>query len=134
MPQTVPVGYIWQPPAPSHSPSVPHDSLPRSLQPFRGSAAPAATLKHRPGEPGKLQLRQAPLHALSQQTPSMHWLDSQSLGSVHATPGFLFPHVPVVVLFCEVATHLWPDSQSASLRHELLQAPFAQRKGAQSST
>ena len=134
MPQTVPAAYIWQPPAPSHKPSVPHDSLPRSLQPLRGSAAPAATLKHRPGEPGRLQLRQAPLHALSQQTPSTHCLDSQSLASLQDTPGFFCPHVPVVVPFCALATHWWPDSQSASLRHEALQAPFEQRNGAQSIT
>ena len=134
VPQTVPGAYIWQAPVPSHKPSVPHDALPWSLQPLRGSNAPAAMLRHWPGEPGRLQLRQAPPHALSQQTPSTHCLDSQSLGSAQDTPGFLFPHVPVVVPFCEVATHWWPDSQSASTRHEPLQAPFEQRNGAQSIT
>jgi len=105
VPQTVPGAYIWQPPAPSHKPSVPQDSLPRSLQPLRGSAAPAATLKHWPGEPGRLQLRQAPPHELWQHTPSTHWSDSHSLGSVQGTPGFPFPHRPVVVLFTVVCTH-----------------------------
>jgi hypothetical protein len=72
------------------------------------------------------------MHALSQQTPSTHWLDSQSLGSVQGTPGFFFPQLPIVVPFNEVMTHWWPDSQSASLKHELLQAPVEQRKGEQS--
>src|SRR5664279_1315493 len=105
MPQTVPAAYIWQPPEPSHKPSVPQDSLPRSLQPFRGSAALAATFTHWPGEPGRLQLRQAPLHELSQQTPPTHWLDSHWLGSVHDAPGFTFTHRPVVVLLTVVGTH-----------------------------
>jgi hypothetical protein len=105
VPQTVPAGYIWQPPAPSHRPFVPHDTLPRSLQPLRGSTALAATFRHRPGEPGRLQLRQAPPQALSQQTPSTHWLDSQSLGAVQGTPGFVFPQLPFVVPFKEVVTH-----------------------------
>jgi hypothetical protein len=65
----------------------------------------AATLTHWPGEPGRLQLRQSPVQALSQQTPSTHWLDSQSLGSVQYTPGFFFPQLPVVAPCKEVATH-----------------------------
>lgn len=136
VPQTVPAGYTWHPPPPLHKPFVPHDSLPRFLQPFRGSAAPLATFTHWPGVPGRLQLRQAPPHSFSQQTPSMHWLDSHSLASVQGRPGFPFPQRPVVVEFTAVGTHWWPVWQSASLRHELLQVPFEleQRNGEQSIT
>jgi hypothetical protein len=52
-----------------------------------------------------LQLRQAPLHELSQQTPSTHWVEPHSLGSAQGTPFAFFPQVPVVVLFTVVDTH-----------------------------
>jgi hypothetical protein len=41
-----------------------------SLHTMRGSAFPAATATHWPGDDGKAQLRQAPVHELAQQTPS----------------------------------------------------------------
>jgi hypothetical protein len=41
---------------PSQNPFVEQAVLPRSLQVLRGSGAPLATFKHRPGELGKLQL------------------------------------------------------------------------------
>lgn len=89
---------------------------------------------HLPGEPGTLQLRHAPSQALWQQTPSTQKPDSHWLASVQEAPGFTFPHRPVVVLFTVVATHWCPAWQSLSLRQELLQAPLAHKKGAQSTT
>jgi hypothetical protein len=66
----VPTGYVWQLPLPSHLPFLPHDDGFSSTQTARGSALPAAMATQRPGVPGSAQLRQAPVQALSQQTPS----------------------------------------------------------------
>ena len=66
---------------PSHSPLVEQAAALRSLHVLRGSAAPMAAFKQRPGEPGKLQSRQAPVQLLSQHTPSTHWPDWHRLGS-----------------------------------------------------
>ena len=67
----VPAGYFRQAPAPSHFPSVEHIAGVKSAQVPRGSAAPLATRVHFPCEvPDSAQLRQAPVHAVLQQTPS----------------------------------------------------------------
>jgi hypothetical protein len=64
---------------------------------------------HRPGAPGRAQLRQAPEQALSQQTPSTHWFDLHSPAVVQTCPFCFGPHRLVVVL------HAMPAAQSASL-------------------
>ena len=69
--QSEPVAYVRHPPAPSHLPSSPHVTGAVATQTPRGSGAPDATGTHRPGEAARLQLRQGPRHALSQQTPSV---------------------------------------------------------------
>jgi Wiskott-Aldrich syndrome protein len=69
--QSVPTAYHLQAPAPSHRPSSPHVVGDVVAQLARGSIAPGGTGTHRPTIPGRLQLRQAPAHELSQQTPSV---------------------------------------------------------------
>ena len=71
--QSEPVGYVRHPPDPSHLPSSPQVTGAVATQTPRGSGAPDATGMHRPTEAARLQLRQEPTHAASQQTPSTHW-------------------------------------------------------------
>ena len=66
---------------------------------------------HLPRELGKEQLRQAPVQALSQQTPSTHWFDLHSLALPQGCPFCLRPQLRL--------TQAKPVSQSASV----LQAP-----------
>lgn len=108
--------------------------VPRSLQALRGSGSPAATLRQRPGEPGRLQLRQAPSQLLSQHTPSTHWPESQSSALAQAWPFLRFPQIPWVTPPTVLDTQAWPGSQtSLPLTSQLVsQAPLEQRKGAQS--
>jgi predicted Abi (CAAX) family protease len=68
-----------------------------------------------------LQLRQAPVHALSQQTPSTHWLEAHSLPPAQANPIGFGPQV--------LLTQAVPVSQSDWVWHELVQAPSTQRNG-----
>jgi hypothetical protein len=75
----------------------------------RVSSFPTAIAMQSPGEPGSAQLRQAPVQALSQQTPSTHWFDLHSPAVVHIWPFCFGPHRLVVVL------HAIPMAQSASL-------------------
>ena len=71
----MPIAYRRQAPAPSQRPSVPQAAAPWSTQMRRGSGVPMATGMHRPGAEASAQLRQGPVQALSQQTPSTHcWL------------------------------------------------------------
>jgi hypothetical protein len=93
---------------------VEQELAPRLVQVLRGSGAPAATFRHWPGELGRLQLRQEPVQALSQQTLSTHWLDSQSLAFAQGCPGFFLPQVPEVTPFTVCDTHWCPARQSAS--------------------
>ena len=76
--QSVPVAYLRHPPDPSHLPSCPHVAGKLAMQTARGSGAPGATGMHRPTAAAWLQLRQAPRHELSQQTPSVHWAEAHS--------------------------------------------------------
>jgi hypothetical protein len=78
----VPTAYFWQPPVPSQRPLFPQDAAPWSLHMLRGSGLPAAVVVQRPSAEGRAQLRQGPVQALSQQTPSTHWLDRHSLARV----------------------------------------------------
>ena len=107
-------------------PFVEHFALPRSLHVPRGSAFPATIGVHVPSDATSEQLRQAPVHAVSQQTPSTQKLLAQSAFARHALPGAILPH--------DLLTHAWPGSQSASMRHPLLQTPPAQRLGLQLAT
>jgi hypothetical protein len=99
-------------------------AAPASWQLARGSALPAGIIVHFPSVPISAQLRQPPAHEFSQQTPSMHWSDLHSLPFAHGCPFCLGPQLPL--------TQLLPTSQSASLWQVPVQAPDAQRKGAQS--
>ena len=100
---------------PSQKPLVEQEAAPRSLHVLRGSGAPTATFKHCPGEPGKLQLRHAPVQLLSQHTPSTHWPDSHWLASAQGCPFFILPQVPVVTPLMVCCTHWCPSSQSVSV-------------------
>jgi hypothetical protein len=119
-------------PAPSQVPSFeqsPADAALATQRPF-GSEPPAATGRHKPTLPGTLQLRHRPvapgasLQAELQQTPSVqnplpHWLPA-----LHAAPAGLRPHDPV-------ASQVLGATQSASLAHEVRQAPAAHMNGKQ---
>jgi hypothetical protein len=84
-----------------------------------GSSPPAGTGVHVPSDDGNLQLRHAPVHALSQHTPSAQKLLRHSLAAPHGNPPGFLPQLP--------ATHALPATQSASVVQRLLQAPSAQR-------
>ena len=119
---------------PSHTPLVEQEATPRSLQVLRGSGAPPATFKHRPGEPGRLQLRHEPLQLLSQQTPSTHWPEAHSLEAEQGCPIPRGPHSPVVTPFTVCCTHWFPGRQSVSALQFLTQALLVHWKGVQSTS
>jgi hypothetical protein len=54
--QVVPIGYLWQLPAPSQVPSVPQEPAPLSLQSLRGSEAAAGLGEQVPGDVDRAQL------------------------------------------------------------------------------
>jgi hypothetical protein len=78
--QEVPFAYLWQPPAPSHLPFVPHVAAPWSAQNvLEVGVAPAITGAQPPALPATLQAWHGPQLALVQQTlstqlPVVHWL------------------------------------------------------------
>jgi hypothetical protein len=78
---------------------------------------------HLPGDEGRAQLLQAPVHALSQQTPSTHWPDLHSLALLQLCPFCLGPQVWF--------TQAMPLSQSSSVLQEMVQDAAVQRKGEQ---
>ena len=121
---SVPTGQLWQPPLPSHLPLVEQLLCGISLHMLRGSAVPAAIGVQRPIVAARLQLRHAPVHAWSQQTPSTQWLCWHSASAVHDWPSCFGPQV--------LLTQAMPVSQSALVAHVLVQAPVAQRNGWQS--
>jgi hypothetical protein len=121
--QAVPLAYSWQLPLPSHLPLLPQPGAPESLHIWRTSIPPAGTIVHLPSEPGRLQLRQAPVQAFSQQMPSTHWLDLQSLACLQVWPFCFGPQL--------FFTQLMPVSQSASLLQYPRQAPAEQANGEQ---
>ena len=116
--QIVPILYFWQPPAPSHFPFVEHMAGVMSMQTPRGSALPAGIDVHLPGDEASEQLRQAPVQAVSQQTPSTQWVERHSVLAPQGAPVGLGPQRPF--------TQAWPESQSMSERQTLLHAPSAQ--------
>jgi hypothetical protein len=124
--QTVPILYFWQPPAPSHFPFVEQAPGVMSSQTPRGSGLPAGIDVHLPGVDASEQLRHAPVHAPSQQTPSTQWVDRHSVPAEQGWPFCFGPQRPL--------THAWPASQSASLRQILLHAPSTHLNGLQFCT
>jgi hypothetical protein len=89
----------------------------------RGSAFPAPTIVHFPGDDASAQLRHAPVQALSQHTPSTHCPDLHSLALPQLCPICLGPQVPF--------TQAMPTSQSASVWQLTVQAPDEHMKGVQ---
>ncbi len=71
-----------------------------SVQVARGSAAPAAAMAQRPTLPTREQLRQDPVHAVSQHTPGpvaesrTHCMLAHSPFAVHGWPFSNGPHLP----------------------------------------
>jgi hypothetical protein len=83
--QTVPWAYLRQAPAPSHIPSLPQLVAPSSAHSLAGSV-PAGTGEQVPTLPAMLQASQAPMQALSQQTPSAQIPLEHSPGAVQSAP------------------------------------------------
>ncbi len=103
--QKLPAGYSWQTPAPSHLPVRPQVLGASMAQPAVRGSAPAGRLRHEPSAPGRLQVRQGPLHsAVSQQTPSTQLLELQSVPVAQGAPSGLRPQDPF--------THALPPAQS----------------------
>jgi hypothetical protein len=108
-PHSVPVGYLWQPPEPSQVPSVPHDEACWSMHTPCGSAPPAGLEAQVPSEVDSAQLRQLPVQAVAQQTPSAQNPLPHSLPAAQGWPSALGPQLPF--------TQVWPLAQSVSLVH-----------------
>jgi hypothetical protein len=110
-------GYFWQPPAPSHFPSVPQVEAPWSLQNAAGAAVPAGSAAQAP-VPDTLQAWQAGQLGVPQQTPStqlplMHWVPA-----VHASPLALSAQLREA----PAPWHVKGATQSASIAQVTLQA------------
>ena len=86
-----------------------------------GSTFPAPTVTQWPGELARSQLRQVPVQALSQQTPSTQKFEAHSLAPLQLWPGVLGPQL--------LLTQAVPTSQSPPVWHEVVQAPSTQAKG-----
>ena len=72
-------------------PPDPHTYSPQ----LRVPCGAPATDEHVPTFPATVQAEQAAAHAVSQQTPSMQWLDPHSSLLAHVVP-LIFVHVPGV--------------------------------------
>jgi hypothetical protein len=79
-----------------------------------------------PIDEGRAQLRQAPPHALSQQTPSTQKLLTHSPAAAHGCPLGFGPQLPF--------SHTCPATQSASLAQRAMHALSLHRNGAQART
>ena len=97
--QGVPFAYFWQAPA-WHLPFVPQPAAPVSLQRPAGSLAPVTTFVHVPSVPVSAHDWQAPVQALSQQTPCAQKVDAHSLPAEQDAPGFLRPHELPLQTYC----------------------------------
>ena len=75
-------------------PLVPQLAAPLSTQTLRGSAAPAGSGAHLPIDDGSAQLRQAPMQASAQQTPSTQKPLLHSVPAAHGDPSDLGPQLP----------------------------------------
>jgi hypothetical protein len=117
--QIVPMSYFRQPAAPSQVPSVMQLAAPLSMQTCRGSAALAGVGLQAPIDEGRAQLRQAPPHASSQQTPSTQKVLRHSVPALQGCPLGLGPQLPFWQTF--------GATQSPSPLHLAMQAPSVQR-------
>jgi hypothetical protein len=104
-------------------PFLPQLAAPASVHIARGSALPAAIFVHFPGADGSAQLRQAPVQAPSQQTPSTQYPDLHSVPTLQLWPFCLGPQVWL--------THAIPVSQSVSALQTTPHMALPQRNGEQ---
>jgi hypothetical protein len=74
-----------------------------------GSATPSATGEQVPSDVDSAQLRQLPVQAVAQQTPSAQNPLPHSLAAAQAWPSAMGPQLPF--------TQVWPVAQSLSLVH-----------------
>jgi hypothetical protein len=123
-PQTVPAGYLRQPPAPSQVPSVAQLLGGWAMHMPRVSAPPAAIRLQRPGCVPAAQVRQAPAQASSQQTPSLQMPLAHWLAPLHAWPRPLGPQLP----FMQAGAS---PVQSSAVWQLPVQAPLLHWNGAQ---
>jgi hypothetical protein len=79
---------------PSQVPSVAQEDACRSTQTPWGSAAPRATDVQVPSEVDSAQLRQLPVQAVAQQTPSAQKPVAHSLPAAQGWPSALAPQLP----------------------------------------
>jgi hypothetical protein len=122
-PQGVAGGNSWQPPVPSHLPVRPQLAAGSAVQPVARGSALLGRSRQEPAAPTTLHDRQAPLQSpVSQQTPSMQWVDWHSLPLLQAVPSGFLPHEPLM--------HGMPGAQSAELPQLVWHAPAAQANGA----
>jgi len=119
--QTVLTGYFWQPKLPSHLPLVPHVDCAWTAHTARESGLPAATGMQLPSDDASAQLRHAPAHAFSQQTPSTQKFERHSLALPQLCPSRLGPQLRL--------TQAMPSSQSSSLSQAVAHALLAQPYG-----
>jgi hypothetical protein len=73
-------------------PLRPQLATPSSVQMPAGSGLPVGTFVQVPSVPVRAHDRQAPSHALSQQTPCAQKPDRHSVLAEHDAPGIFFPH------------------------------------------
>src|SRR6185437_5296327 len=90
------------------------------------SLFPPGLFLHMPGDEASAQLRQAPVQALSQQTPSTQNPERHSPAAAQVWPFSLGPQLPF--------TQARPVSQSAFVVQRELHAPLTQAKGVQGWT
>ena len=113
------MSYFRQPAAPSQVPSVMQLAAPLSMQTCRGSAAFAGVGLHMPIDEGRAQLRQAPPHASSQQTPSTQKVLTHSVPALQGCPLGFGPQLPFWQTFGAM--------QSVSPEQRAMQAPSLHR-------
>jgi hypothetical protein len=123
---TDPAAYFWQAPLPSHLPLVPQEATPMSVHMRRGSLLPPGVMVQVPGAEARAQLRQAPVQALLQQTPSTQKPERHSPAPPQVWPGSLGPQLPF--------TQARPVSQSALVVQRELHAPPTQANGVHGCT
>jgi hypothetical protein len=111
---------------PSQVPSVPQEAACWSTQTLCGSATPAATGEQVPSEVERSHLRQLPVQAVAQQTPSAQKVLAHSLDAEQGCPTAFGPQLPF--------TQSCPSTQSLLLVHLLMQALFAHANGEQFTT
>lgn len=124
VPHDTVVGCFWQPPVPLQAPVLPQGALAEVAHCPAGAASPAAMFVHVPALPLTLQDWQVPQAADAQQTPSTQLKpDRQSLVTLQVCPWWFFPQMFAVQVF--------PDMQSPSTLHAVLQVVPLQAYGAQ---